>query len=134
MALVAEIFNLLDNTFVDFDGWYGDQCVDWVQIINKLYGASPLSGQNASDIWNTYPQANYTRIVNGPNNFPNEGDIPIWKPNVPGITGPAGHIAVARKGCTGMILLTKDQNYPTGSRIHDVQHTYAGVLGWLHKK
>lgn len=131
---VSEIFKLLDGVFVDFDGWFGPQCVDWAQIINKFYGAPMLSGQNASDIWNTYPQAYYTRIANGPNNFPIEGDIVIWNPNIKGITGPAGHIAPARAGCTSMVLLTKDQNYPTGSRIHDVAHTYTGVIGWLRRK
>lgn len=124
---VSEIMTLLDGVFVDFDGYYGDQCVDWVQIVNKFYGAPRLTGQNASDIWNTYPQANYTRIINGPSNFPAEGDIVIWK-------GPPGHIAIARKGCTSMLLKTMDQNFPTGSRVHSVDHNYNGVLGWLRKK
>lgn len=131
---VSEIFNLLDNVLVDFDGWAGDQCVDWAQIINKFYGGSFLTGNNASDIWNTYPQNIYNKVANGATNFPNEGDIVIWKPNIAGVTGSAGHIAVARKGCTSMKLLTKDQNYPTGSRVHDFEHTYAGVYGWLQKK
>ncbi len=124
---VAEIFTLLDGVFVDFDGYYGDQCVDLVQVINRSYNAPVLIGATASDIWNTYPQANYTRIVNGPNNFPDEGDIVIWK-------GPPGHIAIARKGCTSMLLKTFDQNYPTGSRCHSVDHNYTNVLGWLKKK
>lgn len=124
---VAEIFSLLDGVFVDFDGYYGDQCVDWAQVINKFYGAPRLSGNNASDIWNTYPQGFYTRIPNGPNNFPDEGDIVIWK-------GIPGHIAVARKGCTSMLLKTMDQNFPTGSKCHSQDHTYKGVLGWLRKK
>lgn len=130
---ISEVFFLLDGLFVDFDGYYGDQCVDLAQVINKLYGAPRLSG-DAKDIWNTYPKENYTRINNAATNLPPEGAIVIWKGNQPNVTGPAGHIAIARKGCTSMLLKTFDQNYPTGSRCHSVDHTYAGVLGWLIKK
>lgn len=126
---VSEIFTLLDGVFVDYDGYFGDQCVDLAQVVNRFYGAPNLTG-NAKDIWNTYPQAIYTRIVNGPNNFPNEGDIVIWGSGI----GPAGHIAIARKGCTGLNLKTFDQNFPTGSRCHSVDHNYNSVLGWLRKK
>ncbi len=127
---VSEIFSLLDGVFVDWDGWYGDQCVDWAQIVNKSYGAPALTGAAAKDIWNTYPQSHYTRIPNGATNFPSEGDIVIWGTGI----GPAGHIAVARKGCTSMLLKTMDQNFPTGSRVHSVDHNYKGCLGWLRRK
>ncbi len=126
---IENVFSLLDGIFVDFDGYYGDQCVDLVQVVNRFYGAPALTG-NAKDIWNIYPYVNYTKIVNSPDNFPVEGDIVIWGSGI----GPNGHIAVARKGSTGMVLNTFDQNFPIGSRCHSVVHTYNGVLGWLHKK
>jgi len=128
--IVSEAFTLLDGVFVDFDGYYGDQCVDLAQIINRMYGSPRLTGATAKDIWNTYPQASYTRIANTPTNIPNEGDLVIWGSGI----GPAGHIAIARAGSTSMILKTFDQNFPTGSRCHSVDHNYNYVLGWLRKR
>lgn len=126
---LQEIFDLLNNVGVDFDHAFGDQCVDWAQIINRFYKATVLTGANASDIWNTYPQAFYTRIDNAPDNHPQLGDIIIWE-------GVPGHIAVSTNDADTNQFKSYDQNFPTGSPVHLQEHNYTNpkVLGWLRPK
>lgn len=127
---LQDFFNQYNGQGVDFDGYAGDQCVDLVQFYNRDVVAAPRLTGNAADIWDTYPQANYDRIDNAPDNFPQPGDIVIWNRNV---GGGNGHIDVCQtadaNSFTGL-----DQNWPTGSVSHFQQHDYANVLGWLHPK
>ena len=123
----------LENLFVDFDGWYGDQCVDLVQQYNKvIVGAPFLSGEGAVNIWDTYPTAFYDRIPDAPMSVPKPGDIVIWGRTY----GAYGHIAICLEADINSNKFTAfSQNDPTGSRsIRKVYPTYKGVLGWLHPK
>lgn len=120
---------------IDFDGWYGDQCVDLIQQFHKevSHGAF-LSGATAIDIWNGAVPYQYERILNTPTNFPTTGDIPFFKFN---------HTAVIVIADVNSFT-SFDQNFPTdpyGKGVcHFQEHSYnnsAGVphvLGWWHKK
>lgn len=57
MDKITRLFTIfLSNLFVDYDGAWGDQCVDLVQQYNKVIVGGPfLTGQAAKDIWETYP-------------------------------------------------------------------------------
>ncbi len=125
-----EFLNQYLGQGVDFDGYYGDQCVDEVQFYNRdVIGAPSLTG-NAADIWNTYPQDFYDRIDNAPDNFPQFGDIVIWSGNLNG--GP-GHIAIAIAGNVNTFL-SLDQNWVKGDPCKGVNHDYGNVLGFLRPK
>lgn len=112
---------------VDFDGWYGFQCMDLYQQYNKEVVGGPHIPANASDVWTNYPVNLYQRITNEPNNFPNPGDVVIWNNNV---GGGYGHIAVV-VDATSISFTSFDQNWPPGSVSHLQNHNYNNVLGWL---
>lgn len=115
---------------VDFDGVYPNQCVDLVQLFNRdAVGAPPLIG-NASDIWNTYPQAFYRRVPNDPLNIPSPGSVIIWGQNATVGTGIYGHIAIFVHG-DAHTFVSCDVNWPEGSNCHLQNHSYDGVIGWL---
>lgn len=116
---------------VDFDGYYGNQCVDLVQQYNKeMFNGPFLSGAGAKDIYNTYPQNIYTRIDNTPTGFPVPGDIVIWGASY----GPWGHIAICTEADVNTFTCFS-QNDPTGVLSgYKKYFNYNGVLGWLHPK
>lgn len=127
---VQQFFDQWNGRGVDFDKYYGFQCMDLAQQYNKdVVGGSFLSGAAAKDVWNTYPQDKYTRISNTPTGVPVKGDIIIWGTGV----GPYGHIAVFSSGDVNQFT-SFDQNWPVNSLCHYQQHNYNGVLGWLHPK
>jgi len=121
----------LENLFVDFDGAWGDQCVDLVQQYNKVVIGGPfLTGQAAKDIWETYPRDFYERITNAADNYPQQGDIVIWGKDY----GPSGHIAICISVDVNRFSAFS-QNDPTGARsIVREYKDYYGVLGWLRPK
>lgn len=122
-------FKKYNGKGVDFDGSFGDQCVDLYQQYNKdVVGGNIVHG-NAVDFWTAYPTAFYTQIGNTPNNVPQEGDVMIWGTKV----GQYGHIAIYHKGDVN-IFESFDQNWPVGSTCHFQSHSYNGVLGWLRPK
>lgn len=125
---VEEFKQKYNGKGVDFDGYYGDQCVDLFQFYNRDIVGAPVVGGNAIDIPNTYPKNFYTWIPNTPTNVPEPGDVIIWGAKV----GPYGHIAIFLKG-DATSFTSLDQNWPVGSIVHEQNHKYTeGVIGWLH--
>lgn len=115
---------------IDYDGYYGFQCMDLANQYNKeVVGAPRLSG-DAKDVWNTYPKSNYDRISNTPTGVPVKGDMLIWGP-MPG--NPYGHIAVFDNGNVNTFQ-SFDQNWPVNSYCHLQGHSYDYLLGWLRPK
>lgn len=121
----------INNLFVDYDGAWGDQCVDLVQQYNKVVVGGPfLTGQAAKDIWETYPRDFYERITNAADNYPQQGDIVIWGKDY----GPSGHIAICVSADVNRFSAFS-QNDPTGARsIVREYKDYYGVQGWLRPK
>jgi len=116
---------------VDYDGWYGYQCMDlyrqYVKEVVVAKQSSPVRG--AKDVWNNYNQVAFERISNQPTNFPQKGDIVIWGVGV----GQYGHIAICITA-DSYKLTSFDQNWPVGTLCHKQPHNYTGVLGWLRPK
>jgi hypothetical protein len=124
----TEFFAAYDGKGVDFDGYYGDQCVDLAQFYERdVIGGPPFTG-NACDIWTTYPQSYYTEVTNTPTNVPILGDVLIWSG---ALNGGYGHIAIFSRG-DALDFMSFDQNWPEGSPCHFQEHDYSYVLGWLH--
>lgn len=131
MILLENLILLLSNVGIDFDGYYGDQCVDWVQVWHRnLGGTIPFSG-DAKDIINQ-PGNLYTKILNTPTGVPVKGDIIVWDGSYNG--GP-GHVGVATGKADINTFEVFEQNDPTGSKVHlKTYSNYNHVTGWLHPK
>ena len=115
---------------IDFDGAFGNQCVDlyrqYCKEVLNFSQSPPVRG--AADIWDSYLKGCFTRIANTPNGIPDKGDIIIWSKNT---GGGYGHVAVFVEGTIGSFR-SFDQNWPSGSLCKVVNHYYTNVLGWLH--
>jgi len=128
-----------DGKVLNFDGAYGNQCMDLFEFYNRdvIGNPTPVAG-NAIDVQNTYPKAYYSWVANTPTNVPEPGDVVIWG-NSPGLTGQYGHIDVFISGDANAFT-GFDQNWPSaedanGNGVgvcHRQPHIYQGVLGWLH--
>lgn len=120
-----------NNKGIDFDGAFGNQCVDlYRQYVKEVLGfpQSPAVA-GAKDIWDTYLSSFFTRYNNSPTAVPKKGDILIWGTKM----GQYGHVAVFIDG--GVTKFNSfDQNSPVGTLCHIQSHTYTGVLGWLRPK
>ena len=113
---------------IDYDGFYGAQCMDlYRQYVKEVLEFPQSPGvEGAKDVWDTYLKDKYTRVSNTPDGVPEAGDIVIW-----GIgAGTYGHIAIFIEGTTGSFK-SFDQNWPVGSSCHIQGHYYSNVLGWL---
>lgn len=126
-----------DGKGLDFDGWYGNQCVDLIlYYMRDVTGPAAFSG-NAKDWYYNYggDLANkYDRIANNPNDpnqIPQKGDIVIFGGNQPG-SGGFGHIDIFLSG-NATSWVGFDQNWG-GQFAHKVVHNYTYVIGWLRAK
>ena len=127
MMNYQEFVDKWNGKSIDFDGYYGFQCMDLahqycVDVVGKDFAPAPA----AKDVWNQEPQG-YDKIPNSPEGVPSKGDVVIWGSGV----GPYGHIAIFDHGDNNSFT-SFDQNWPVGSLCHLQPHNYTGVLGWFH--
>lgn len=120
---LQQFINTHNGKYVDFDGYYGAQCMDLAQFWSKAIGGPRLSG-NAKDVINQTGW--YSRMPT-----PQPGDLVIFHPNAG--NGYYGHIAVFVSG-DGNRFTSFDQNYPTNSPCHLQAHTGGEVMGYLRPK
>lgn len=109
-------------------GGEGGQCVDLPNCYLQAVWGLPGVRANAVD-WQSARIKRFTWTPNGPSNFPQPGSIVVWRPTSSLGIGAAGHIALA-VDADNSLLLTFDQNWPTGSGCEFVPHSYVGVAGW----
>lgn len=128
---IREILNKWNGKYVDWDGFYGYQCVDWYrQYCHELGLEQSIGVGGAKDIWDTYKKEDFERIKNDPSAVPQLGDIIIWD----AYSGnPYGHVGVFDSGDVNSFT-SYDQNWPVGSNVHPQAHNYDHVLGWLRRK
>jgi hypothetical protein len=131
MLTPDQFFGKYDQKGIDFDGYYGFQCVDlYRQYVRECKGFPQSPGVvGAKDIWNTYLPQYFERIDNTPINCPIKGDIIIWGFGL----SEYGHVAIC-KNADPMGFTSFDQNWPVGSLCHFQLHSYTNVLGWLRAK
>lgn len=122
---------------IDFDGAYGNQCMDLmhqycVEVLGITDG-SVLAAPTAKDVYLNFNNIKghdlFDKIDNTPTGIPNKGDIMFWGTGL----GPYGHVAIYIDGDVNGFN-SFDQNFPTGSKCHKQRHNYNGVLGWLRFK
>lgn len=122
-----EFFDKWNNKGIDFDGYYGFQCMDLAhQYAVEVVGIDIHPAPAAKDVWNETIDG-YDKIENTPEGVPTRGDIVIWGTGV----GAYGHIAVFDHGDQNSFT-SFDQNWPLNSLCHYQNHNYNGVLGWFH--
>lgn len=125
-----------NNKFIDFDGKYGDQCVDLARAYIKqvLNLKQPAGVVGAKNFFENYEKDNnlkyqFTRIVNTPWFVPKSGDIMIWN----GKYGPYGHIAIV-VDANVMSFRAFSQNDPANSPCVIKKYSYKNVYGVLRAK
>lgn len=130
--IADDFFNKYNGKGVDWDGYYGFQCVDlYRQYVKEVVDCPQSPGvTGAADIWDTYLNEYFDRIANTPEGVPIKGDILIWSKNA---GGGFGHVSIASVGNTDTFT-SFDQNWPVGSLCHFQAHNYTNVLGWLRAK
>lgn len=129
---IKDFFNKWNGKGIDFDGYYGYQCVDlYRQYCQEVLGI-PQSPKvtGASNIWESYLKEHFIEIKNTPDAIPQFGDIIIWNKYA---GGGYGHVAIFDSGDVDSFT-SFDQNWPVGSLCHFQPHNYTNVIGWLRPK
>ena len=111
--------------YVDYDGYYGAQCVDLFNFYNRDVVKARFAPVNyAYQLWSTYDTTRYTRVSAA--STPRKGDVAIWSSSYPG-SGGAGHVAIVLS-TSGTSFTALSQNPGATSKI---TFTKAYVLGFL---
>lgn len=117
---------------VQAPGGIGGQCVDLANLWLIARGGSPVRLNAADWASDLHTLKGRPFVPNGPVNFPAPGAIVVWKRNIGSLgIGPYGHIAVVLAADANS-LVTVDQDWPIGSPVQTVVHTYEGVAGWFN--
>jgi hypothetical protein len=130
---VNEFFQKYNGHPIDYDGSYGNQCVDlYRQYCKEVLDVEQQSPgvEGAYQIWTRYRTEDFDRIANTPEGVPQLGDVIIWD-KTPSMNW--GHVAIFKEGNV-QTFLSFDQNWPVGSLCHFQNHSYKDVLGWLRPK
>lgn len=123
---------------IDFDGAYGDQCMDLMhQYCVEVLGITDgrvLAAPVAKDVWLTdvYGKDKFSSIANSATGVPSPGDIVLFGTEI----GTAGHVSIFVSGDTHNFI-SFDQNWNGHAYCEEINHGYGGengVLGWLHFK
>lgn len=114
---------------------YKFQCMDlmrqYVTEVFRLnaYMAIPAALTARRCFLNFKSNKYFTKVINTPTGVPKKGDIVFWG-YYPFVTGTAGHVAIFDGG-NAYKFISFDQNYPSRTPCHYVNHSYRGVVGWL---
>lgn len=132
---IDEFFARYNGKGLDYDGLYGNQCVDLIEYyLQDVFGMGPFYA-NAKDWYYNFGgnlAKRFERITNNPNNYnqvPKHGDIIIWNGSLPG-SGGYGHIAIFDAVVSPGTFRSFDQNWG-GMYCHFVNHNWNYILGWL---
>lgn len=117
---------------VEADGAYPYQCVD---LLKKYYpevlGVPAIRGNGGDYFANS--SSKFLKIYNTLRAVPKPGDIMVWKKTR---RLPYGHVGIV-VSANVWSFTSLDQNWPVGSPVRLVKHSYIGlypVLGWVRKK
>ena len=121
---------------INFDGNFGNQCVDVYRMycneVLNIPQSPPVKG--AKNIWDTYLTQYFDRIDSTPTNDPDQGDIIIWD------IGEYGHIGICDTADINEVTCF-EQNFTQAGTVLDGKgvaelrkHNYNGIKGWLKFK
>lgn len=126
--IIKDFFTFWNGKGIDFDGYYGFQCVDlYRQYVKDVLNLPQSPGVvGAYQIWDRHDSTKFEKIKNTPEAIPQLGDIIIWKKI-------ANHVSIFNYGDIESFV-SFDQNWPIGSICHFQNHNYTNVIGWLRPK
>ena len=135
MTKFEEFFNQNNNKFLEVvDPTNKYQCFDLVVgWADKLSIPRVFKFLYAYQIYSSFgpTQAqHFTRIFNGPNDIPKEGDILVWSYYY---NYSAGHTAVCQSADINRVRAFS-QNDPVGKPCILRDYSYSNILGWLRPK
>lgn len=121
----VEYLKTLEGKFIDFDGWYGFQCVDLANKYWNYVTGGSLQGEGAKDL----PYVNnFNGVADLYNNTPEflaqPGDIVVW--TTPTWGGGYGHVAVVLSATLNTLTVIEN-NYLGGGWDGKVAR---GGTGW----
>lgn len=127
---------------MDFDGWYGNQCVDFSNFYVQALGLNVFGGAftwtvgYAYQLFDAANDANFDKVLNNlsdPNQTPTQGDIVILNSNW---AGGAGHVQVFDSSDANGYWCW-EQNW-SGQYVEHRYHNWSAIAsywtGWLIPK
>lgn len=120
------------NVGVDWDGYYGFQCMDLaVDYLYSMTNGSIIMRGNAVDSINNYFGKYATIYRNTPDFVPQLGDLAVW---TTGSYSAYGHISIVYSA-TMQSFVSLDQNWNAigsmGNPAHFVTHNYSNVTHFI---
>lgn len=113
----------------DFDGYYGNQCVDLVQFWSQKLNGGVFIGDYAYQIYGTNATT-YDSIPETLFTIPKTGDVVVWDKKY---NGYAGHIAIIVEANL-YSFKAFSQNDPAGSTPQIRTYSYYAVKGYMRRK
>jgi hypothetical protein len=102
------------------------QCVGLIEVWLTSQGKPHIPG-NAKDLLTGADPKQYRVIPNGPQNYPQPGDVVCWDGSW---GGGFGHTAIV-VAANAMHIAVFEQNDPESSPCIIATHDYSGVAGWV---
>lgn len=131
-AAVDNFVNQYNGRMVDFDGAYGAQCTDLVEVYNRDVVRAPKIGGNGKDMFARASANHYHKL--GAGTAPVKGDIAVWGSSV---GGGYGHVAIVLADQGGSVRILSQNNHapyagntPTGI----ISMSKNGIIGYLRPK
>lgn len=135
---IIDFINKHINTKVDYDGYFGAQCVDlFRQYVKEMYGITnlePLGDGGAKDIYLRYEEfpnerKHFMRLDAQKTSYAQPGDIAVWDATD---TNQYGHIAIVIEDQVQSILVFEQNGFTQEGaklKIRSKEH----LLGYLAK-
>ena len=100
---------------LDYDGYYGCQCVDLIKYYYKYLGKAPVTGNGKDYTWNSLPSG-WSRIKGAK---PQKGDILVFT------NGKNGHVAIYASDSESY-----HQNYNSVQKVQMITKPYYNMSGY----
>lgn len=135
---IIEFVNKHINTKVDYDGYYGAQCVDlFRQYVKELYGITNLEALGdggAKDIYLRYDEfpnekKHFIKLDAEKHSFAQSGDIAIWNSTE---TNEYGHVAIVLDDQVQNILVFEQNGFTQEGAKLKIR-SKQNLLGYLMK-
>lgn len=116
-----------EGNYLDYDGHYGAQCVDFIYYYYQYLGVGVVGGNGCDYCWNELPNG-WSRTTNYSGYTPQPGDICVWGPYAP-YCGEYGHVGIVVGGDANRIN-TLEQNVD-GSPVRSMSRNTSDITCFI---